>query len=138
MFTDVNIIAVLVAAILHSALRYAWYSPKLFGDQWIKHVVLSGNKINEFESKRMSSLHVLGFVATFVTGFILALFFAILAVTTLTQAVVIGMLIWFGFISMTQLSNVLFLQKSRQLYFIDTTFQMVGMVMMSAIIYLLR
>jgi hypothetical protein len=56
MFEHINIIAVLVSALLSIAVRSIWYSPLLFGNQWMKSLGVSIDAEHMSEAEMIRSV----------------------------------------------------------------------------------
>ncbi|HEU4677577.1 MAG TPA: DUF1761 domain-containing protein [Candidatus Paceibacterota bacterium] len=72
MVTDLNEVAVIVAAIVSVAVGSIWYSPLLFGASWLRAARLSVEEEN-MTSKEASLLALKGVVVEFVFFYALAL-----------------------------------------------------------------
>jgi hypothetical protein len=131
--TNVNLLAVLVAAIASTAIGAFWYSPIGFGKQWMKL-----SKINMKDMKSMSLSPVmatfLGFLTALLIAFVLANFITYLGAFRIIKGLEIGFWFWLGFITTTQIGIVLWEGKSFKLYLINTAYSLITILIMSAII----
>lgn len=125
--------AVLVAAVVSMVLGMIWYSKPVFGKVWAKASGMTPKKMEEAK-KGMILSFVLGFVATLITAYVLALFLGYLEAATILLGLVTGFLFWLGFIATTLLGMVLWEGKTVRLYIINAGFQLVSMVVMGGII----
>ncbi len=135
--SQVNMLAVVVAAVVSMVLGFLWYSPYLFGKQWMKLSGLNSKELDKAK-KGMSKLYGVSFVSTIILAFILSTVLSWSGASTLIEAVTVGFLVWVGFVATVQLTDVLFSkEKNTNLYLINTGYQLVGLVLMSAVINLL-
>ena len=123
---DINLIAVLIAAILGFGLSALWYSPRLLGKQWTAALGLSQE---EFSPARTYGTR---FVTTLVAAYILARILVHTAATTLVAGIETGFLIWLGFVATFALDGVLFEKRSFKLYLINSGYYLVGLMLMGA------
>jgi hypothetical protein len=133
--TNVNLLAVLVAAIANMALGFLWYSPVLFGKQWMSLMGLTAKNMAEAK-KKMGMLYVLSFVATLITGYVLAVMTQTTQVLTVLEGLQLGALLWIGFIGPVQFTDVVFAGRPWKLYLINTGYQFIAMLVMSTILVL--
>ena len=130
---DPNYWAVLVAAIVGYILGAVWYSPVLFGRQWMK---LMG--INQKDSKTMHKTAWKGYVGMFITllvmAYILAHFVAYTEATTFLLGAVTGFWIWLGFLATTMMGSIFWENKSFRLYLINVGHYLVVLLLMGGIL----
>lgn len=108
----VDLLAVLFAALVNMTISYFWYSRWLFGELWMQ---LS----NASKELRMISLFWSCLVAL-VTAYALAFLEALLVVTTVSDGMFVGFLAWLGFVTTTQISQVIWAKTPLKLYLLDT------------------
>ena len=137
-FYAINWLAVLVSAIASMAVGFLWYSPVLFATTWMK---LMGVKCDTPEEKAAMQKEAGPMYAqTFVMTFISAVFLAIVITRMLVppddlfRGLKIAFGVWFGFVMTVQYTNALFTKKPRQLFLIDTGYQLVCYLIMGAIL----
>jgi hypothetical protein len=95
---DVNLVAVLVAAVVSFMIGWAWYSPMLFGNIWMKESgIKMPAKITPEIKKQMMRSMSLGFLFAFLTNYIFARFLGSMNVYSAGDVVQLGFWIWLGF-----------------------------------------
>ncbi len=123
MFSSVNIIAVLVAAIVWMIIGSLWYSPLLFGKRWM---ALSG--FSEKDKAAMKSKANIGYVGMLITSVItnvvLAVVLGFAGVSGFVDGLLIGAVVWIGFIATTQIGGVLWDNKPIELFLINTSYSL--------------
>lgn len=88
--SDLNLLAILVAWIVHVAMGLIWFSQSLFGNTWSK---LTGQNL-----KPAKKWVLPGFIGHLVMAFILAVLIKISDATTGPNGLLVGLLAWAGFI----------------------------------------
>ncbi len=130
---DVNYVSVLLAAISNMVLGFLWYSPVLFGKQWMD---LMGYK--EKDMPKMQEEAKKGYMTSFVLAvlmaYVMAHFISYLGVETPMQAVQLGFWTWLGFVGNTQLGEQLWTGKPMQLFYLNTGYRLVSTVVMALIL----
>lgn len=108
---EVNMIAVLLAALSAFILGGAWYSPALFGKAWQRETGVN--------SENIKPLQVFGgaFVLAFVSAFVFAMFLG--PDPGLGLGVGAGVAAGAGWVATSYGINYLFAQRSLKLFFID-------------------
>ena len=140
MNVEVNYLAVLAAAVASMAVGFAWYSPMLFGKQWIK---LTGrtNADLEREKKEMSKTYGISFLLALVTAYVLShvMFLSenFFNYTRLSTGLTSAFWMWLGFIMPVQVTEVLFGGKKWKLFGINTGYQLISLLAMGAVIGML-
>ena len=129
---SVNYLAVLVATIASFVSGFLWYGP-LFGKKW--------QKMMNFTEKSMKSMNLtpmkamtLGFITTLITVYVLAMFIKVAGATTISGGLLVGFWIWLGFIATTTLGSYLWEGKSLNLYFFNNAFNIINILIVSAIL----
>ena len=131
---DINYLAVLVAAIVAMVIGALWYSPILFGKIWMKLSGFTKKDLKKAKEKGMAKSYTIGFLASIVTAYVLAIFINFSQVSSVMDGVVIGALAWLGFIATTMLGIILWEGKPVKLYLINVSQYLVSLVVMGAIL----
>lgn len=131
-----NWLAVVVAALSTMAVGFLWYSPLLFAKPWMKEMGYDPNDTaRTSEMKKSAGPAYLGsLLAGFLSAFTLALFFHWLHVQDLQLGLMAGFHIWLGFVATVQFTGALFGKQSMKLFAINTGYQLVCYLAMSAIL----
>lgn len=126
-FTDVNWLAVIVAAVINMFVGFLWYGP-LFGERWMQ---LIGKKAEDFESD--SSMYVIGGVSALVSAYVLAVIVGASGVTSLVGGALIGLFVWVGIGATGTLVYTTFEGPPRSVWFLHAMYQAVVFVINGAI-----
>src|SRR2546429_2060 len=89
---NVNILAVIVAAVLTFVLGAVWYSPVLFAKQWMAAQGYTPEKLEEMKRKGVTRAYAVSVLCYLVTAYVMALLASYTNSTTLAQG------LWLGFL----------------------------------------
>src|SRR5438445_11664520 len=98
---NVNIVAILVAALLTFVLGAFWYSPVLFARQWMQAQGYTPEKVEEMKKKGMTRAYAVSMLCYVVTAYVVALLAGYTNSTTLAQG------LWLGFLCRLRLAATL-------------------------------
>ena len=136
LFSQMNWLAVLVAAIAYFMLGAIWYSKALFGAKWAALVGINMNDPDK--GKGMAKMMTGTFVLILVTCIGLALLVNRLDLTVLASAIKLSLIT--GICFATTAVSISFIYESRPtaLYFIDCGYHLVGHIAAAIILVLWR
>ena len=136
---NVNIVAVLVAALLTFVLGAFWYSPVLFARQWMQAQGYTPEKVVEMKKKKgMTRAYVVSVLCYIVTAYVVALLAGYTNSTTLAQGLWLGFLSWLGFAATIGLGANMFSEKPIAAWVIDAGYQFAYLLIMSVLLSLWR
>ena len=136
---EVNYIAVLVAAVIAYIIGALWFSPLLFGKQWMKLTGKSQSDMEAAKKKGMGKTYFSHFLTTLLMSYVLFHFiagwyFSQSALTGTAVGLQTAFWLWLGLLATTQLSPVFWNGKPLKLYWIETSYNLVGLLLMGLII----
>jgi hypothetical protein len=139
-FHNINLLAVLVAAISTMVVGFLWYSPLLFAKAWMREMGYDPNDKGKMQEMQMSAgtAYAGSFVASLISAFVLALFLHWLRAESLQFGLHVGFHVWLGFVATVQLTGVLFMKQGMKLFAINTGYQLVCYLVMGAILAVWR
>lgn len=120
---SINLLAVFAVTLFTFILGGLWYSKLLFAKLFIKNINLSEE---ELKKGGTSLVFIYEFVAAFITNYVLASILLMLHVTNFWDGFQIGIILWVGFVAMTQLSTVTFEKRNFNLYLIQIMYRLVA------------
>ncbi len=129
----VNYMAVIAAAAASMVAGYLWYSPILFGKPWMKLMKLDAKKMKAAQ-KDMPKTYGLSFLATLITSYVIALLLSLTLVIDVKEGLILGGVLWLGFVSTTMFTQVLFGKMPVPLFLINSGYQLASVLVMSAIL----
>jgi uncharacterized protein DUF1761 len=135
---NVNILAVLVAALLTFVLGAFWYSPVLFARQWMQAQGYTPERLEEMKKKGHTRAYVGSALCYLVMAYVVALLAAYTNSSTLAQGLWLGFLAWLGFAAPIGLTANLFSEKPIAAWVIDAGYQLAYLVIMGALLSVWR
>jgi hypothetical protein len=138
----VNWLAILVAGIVIFMLGGLWYSPVLFAKKWI---ALQNKTEEQMRAEAASANMPIMYASAFITGLLIAgamaMVFAHVAndmPMNAAHGALLGALLWLGFAASTSYATAIFSGKPRQLWFIDSAYNLVSFVLAGIILAVWR
>jgi Protein of unknown function (DUF1761) len=126
---DLNWIAIIVAAIIPMVLGALWYSPVLFADPWMRAV---GRTREELGDAQLG--YLLSAIAAFVSSYVLARIVKWAEVDDLWNGALVGIFVWAGFVATVLAVTTYFAGRPRNLWLINSGYQLVALVLMGALL----
>ncbi len=135
---NVNILAVLVAALLTFVLGAFWYSPVLFAKQWMTAQGYTPEKVQEMRKRGATRAYVVSVLCYVVMAYVVALLASYTNSTTLAQGLWLGFLSWLGFAATIGLTANMFSEKPIAAWVIDAGYQLAYLLIMGALLSVWR
>ena len=141
LIVEVNLLAVLVAAVASMVIGFLWYSQFLFGKQWM---ALSGLDEKKMKGMKMGAnkAYLFSFIGALVMADVLAhasvfsaYYFSELP--KLTAYLMTSFWSWLGFVMPVQAGMVLFGDKPFRLFLLNTGYQLVSLIVMGLVLALM-
>jgi hypothetical protein len=137
---EVNYLSVFIAAVASMVVGFAWYSPTLFGNQWMKYMGLNMKSIKKAQ-KEMGSLYMLSFVVALFSAFVLSHVMTMsesyFGYTRLATGITSAFWMWLGFIMPVQVTDTIFGNKKWGLFKINTSYQLASLIAMGIVLGIL-
>ena len=137
-FPPINYLAVLVAAIVIFVLGGLWYSPALFAKRWI---ALQNRTEEQMKAQAAAANMPLMYLAAFICAFLQAcVMTAVIGhigaghEIGAAHGAILGALLWLGFAASTSYATALFSGKPKQLWFIDSAYNLVSFMLAGSIL----
>lgn len=141
-YPPMNYLAVLVAAIVIFALGGLWYSSFGFAKRWI---ALQGRTEEQMRAQAAAANMPLMYLAAFITSLLIALVlammmahFAAVVPISVGHGAILGFVCWLGFAASTSYATALFSGKPKQLWLIDSMYNLVSFVVAGIILAVWR
>lgn len=128
-YTHIDFLTVIIASVLNMVIGFFWYSKWLFGDVWLK---FSG--LNPKEIKGANITFLFAFISSLITAFFIEVLETSLSITSVTDGMLLGLLLWLGFVATTQINSVLFGKRPFQLFLVDTGYKLLSFLVMSGLL----
>lgn len=133
MLLDAKVLMSLVFAVIANLIiGMVWYNKQVFGDMWQK---LSGIKWSDADAKKAMSGKTL---SAFLMATVMACFAQRLGFHDVKHGAELGFMLWLGFSMPSGLDGVLFTNKPMKLFVLNTSCDLLQMIVMGAtIVYFL-
>ncbi len=135
---NVNILAVLVAAVATFALGAIWYSPVLFAKQWMHAQGYTPEKLEAMKQKGVTRAYIVSVLCYLVMAYVLALLASYTQAATVAQGLWLGFLIWLGFAATIGLTGNMFSEKPISAWVIDAGYQLAYLLFMGVLLAVWR
>lgn len=135
---DVDLIAVVVAGAISMAIGFLWYSPAVFGKQWMKEKGLTSESLKKAQ-KEMGKLYALSFVVSLITAYVLSHVMTLsenfFHYPMLSTGMITAFWMWVGFMMPVQITATIFSEKKNwNLFGIDTGYQLLSLLGMGVVL----
>ncbi|MCI5108746.1 MAG: DUF1761 domain-containing protein [Candidatus Pacebacteria bacterium] len=121
-----NILPVVVVATIPIFVGYIWYSKMLFGKIWMKY---SGDGA---DNGSMLNKIVVSYITYFLMAYVLAILLNYLVIASIIPAIILGTLVWLGFVVPTVASGYIWSSnKPAKLFLIQVSSFLISFILMS-------
>ncbi len=134
---QINLLAILVAAVANMVLGFLWYSPILFGKKWLLAVGKTEDQLKS-EKKGIGKTYLLTFIGALVMAYVLAHIVGYTGATTISGGIQAGFWMWLGFVVTTSLGGLLFEKRPPAIFYITSGYYLVALIIMGAILAVWR
>ena len=128
--SGINLLAVLVAGIVHTVISLIWFMPKFFGNTWVE---LTGKEL-----KPANRWIPAGLIGHQMIAFVLALIVNLANVTSAIGGVVVGILVCLGFMATLEIGELIWEKIPFKLFVIRIGNELIGLGSAGAILAIWR
>jgi hypothetical protein len=128
--STINLLAVLVAGVVHLVLGLVWFQPKLFGNAWAS---LTGKDL-----KPASRWIPAGVIAHLLMAFVLAVIVRLANATTALDGALVGILVCLGFVATMEAGELVWEKIPFRLFMIRVGNQLLGFAISGIILAVWR
>jgi hypothetical protein len=132
--THVNIWSIIVATIIAYVIGALWYSPLLFGKEWMRLKNMSEKDITEESKRGMWKLYIIQLVTTLVLFCVLGFIVTATGSLTAGDGLFLAFLVWLGFSLMPAIGDILWNKTPIKLVLINEVCTLVSWLIGGAII----
>ncbi|MFA6908439.1 MAG: DUF1761 domain-containing protein [Patescibacteria group bacterium] len=127
--TSVNWLAVLVTGLGYMVIGGLWYGP-LFQKPWMRLA-----NVSEADAKAgAGKAYVMMFIVALVSVFVLAMFVNAIGADTFDEGMLVGLLIWVGFVGTVLLNGVIFEKRPFALYVLNSGYNLVTLLVAGGVL----
>lgn len=132
--THVHIWSIIAAAIVAFAIGALWYSPALFGKEWMRLKGISEKDIDEGSKRGMWKLYIAQLVVTIVMFCVLGFIISATGAQSAGNGLFLAFLAWVGFSLMPAIGDMLWNKAPFKLLLINQVCALVSWIAGGAII----
>ncbi len=129
----INYVAVVVSALVLMVLGAVWYAPPVFGTVWMG---LIGKKPEDLEKGALPRAYGMMFVSALVLSFALAHVLRWAGAAGTIAGIKVALSVWIGFVLTTSAGSVIFEGRPAALYWLNTGYHGVGLIIIGVILTL--
>jgi len=126
---NVNILAVIVAAVATFVLGAVWYSPVLFAKQWMQAHGYTPEQLEAMKQRGVARAYAVSALCYLVMAYVLALL-----ASSFVQGLWLGFLLWLGFAATIGLTANMFSDNPLAVWVIDAGYQLAYLLLMGVIV----
>src|SRR2546430_7213173 len=116
---NVNVLAVIVAALATFVLGAVWYSPVLFAKQWMQAHGYTPEQLEAMKRRGVARAYAVSALCYLVMAYALALLASYTQATSFVQGLWLGFLLWLGFAAAIGLPPHIFSGKPPPVWVVD-------------------
>lgn len=131
---QVNFIAIVVSAVVIFIVGGLWYSPVLFAKRWVRLIGKTEEEMKAGQSVPAPLMFLSAFVSGLLVAFVLAVLLSHFANVNALRGAEVAAGCWLAFAGGTSFSTMLFAQKPKELWLIDSGFNLVSFVLAGVIL----
>jgi hypothetical protein len=128
----VNWVGVIVGNIALLVIGFVWFMPQVFGNRWIAYMGRPGEQL------RPGPDFILSVLSGTLNSFVMAVLALNLKATTAGDGVMLGLVVFAGFLLSYMTANTVFAKRSWGLWAIDVGHALIAQVVLAVIVTLLR
>lgn len=128
-FSQVNILAVLVSSVVYFLLGAAWYSPMLFAKPWMNAI---GLKAEDLQASPIN--YISTFIAILITVYVLGIFIVLTDAGSLLSGAFVGAVAGIGFVLTSCGINSIYDGRPVKLVLITSGYHILGLTVSGIII----
>lgn len=125
--TSVNYWGVALAALAATLLGMIWYSPRLFGKEWMRLVGLSNKDLEKIKKKGMIKTYLTSILSQLVMFWVLAVLLATYPATYFS-GIAFAIFVWLGFVATSNAHPFLWEGRPAKLYVLTTAYSLIALI----------
>ncbi len=129
-----SVIGIILAVISAIVVGMVWYSPGVFGKQWMKIIGLSDAQMKKGMAKIMPGVIIVALITAYVLSIFIAYTHGYLGGSWLKAGFVSSLLAWIGFSVTTIFAHGLFEPRDKKVLYINAGNRLVTLVAMGLIL----
>lgn len=133
-----NFLIIFISAFIPLIVGALWYSQSVFGKLWMRAQNLTPEDQERMSRRSMVFQMATSYVAYLLMSYVLAVLVQYLVIASLIPALILGSLVWLGFVIPVGISNTVWspLEKAWTLFYINISYMLVSILLVSVVIAL--
>jgi uncharacterized membrane protein len=131
---EINIWSVIVATVVTFIIGAIWYSPVLFGKEWMTLTGCDDKQVNDAKKKGVVKFYIIQLIITFISFCVLGFAMSAIGANTTSNGAFIGILAWLGFIFPMNVGSLMWERRPFKLVLINSVNTLLNFVVGGAII----
>ena len=131
---SINYLPILVSALVAFGISSLWYSPFLFGKEWLALQRIDDAEIETKKAGGIWKSYLSSIIMSIVTFSVLAFIISLVSIRSSTDGAFLGLLVWLGFILPSAISSLLWKKEPLTLILIDCINNLIILTIGGAII----
>ena len=124
------LLPIVLAALSYLGLGFLWYSPAMFGHEWMR---LTSKEGKLAEMKDMGAPIAWSIASAFAISYALASAITAFAPQSLYECVSVAILCWIGFSAATSIGEYAFLKKPMKLFLINSGYNFAAFILIAVL-----
>jgi len=130
----INFWPILVATIVSFGISAIWYSPILFGKEWMNLVKMTDDDVANVEARGIWKFYIIQIIITLISFCVLAFIIASTSTEGGTNGAFMGFIVWIGFILTNAIESYIWEKRPFKLILINSVSMLINLVIGGAII----
>lgn len=130
---DFHYAAILLAAGTAFGLGALWYSPLLFGDAWVRAQGYQQDQLRRLQ-RQAGRAYVVSFLCLVTLALVMSVLLSLAGFFTWRQGILLGFLLWLGLAATLGLLHHVYSDRSIAAWLLDTTYHLLALLIMGAIL----
>jgi hypothetical protein len=134
MFAHVSVIGVILAAASAMVVGTLWYSPVVFGRQWMRAIGLSDKEMGKRANVAMPIMVIISLLTAYVLSLFTIYFHSAVGGSWWEAGINVSLLVWLGFALTTIVAHGVFEPRDKKVVYINAGNRLVTLFVMGLII----
>jgi Protein of unknown function (DUF1761) len=126
----INLMALLAATAIRFIVGAIWFSPVAFAPAWRGLVGIDEARMKAGLPKAI----IIDLIGSFVMAFVLVHAVIYAGASTIAAGAAVGFFNWLGFVAVVQLGANIYQQRPLTLFFVETGFNLLALILMGAVL----
>ncbi len=131
---SVNYLAVVIAAVVAIVIGFVWYAPQVFGNRWLAYLGTTRAALGQPSPAGIAT----GVIASLLNAWVLAVLATTLKASTAQEGIILGVLVWLGFMATLTAAQIGFEKKPWGLWVLNNAHNVIVQAVMGIVVAVVR